>query len=142
MTEELAFRVNNLAPPTLRRDIGVLGLIHKRVLGLAHPAYNELLPWAPPLVWPPGVIPTRHDKQLDSHGAEVVFNHNLFYRSIFGLTEVYNRLPQIIVNFDTVKDFQAALTNMARYRCSRGVEHWKYSFNSVHRGSFVYSADA
>ena len=142
LTEEIAFRVYNLAPPTLRRDIGVLGLIHKRVLGLAHPAYSVLLPWAPPLVVPPGGILTRHNKQLDSHGMDVIFNHGLFFRSIFGLTEVYNRLPQIIVNFDTVKDFQAALTNMARYRCSRGAEHWKYSFNSVHLGSFVYSADA
>ena len=35
----------SFAPPSLRRDIGILGMFHKRVLGLAHPIFNRLLPF-------------------------------------------------------------------------------------------------
>ena len=45
LDEATAFMEFNFAPPTLRRDIGLLGLLHKRVLGLAHPAYEQLFPF-------------------------------------------------------------------------------------------------
>ena len=35
----------NFAPQQLRRNIGVLGLLHKRVLGEAHPVFQKLLPF-------------------------------------------------------------------------------------------------
>ena len=37
-----AFLNFNFAPPSLRRDIGILGMFHKRVLGLAHPIIEKL----------------------------------------------------------------------------------------------------
>ena len=37
--EATAFLDCNFAPPSLRRDIGILGLLHKRVLGKAHPIF-------------------------------------------------------------------------------------------------------
>ena len=41
-----AFLEHRLAPPSLRRNIGILGLIHKRVfLGKCHPCFDRLLPW-------------------------------------------------------------------------------------------------
>ena len=39
ISPDAAFDEYNFAPPNLRRDIGVLGLMHKRVLGIAHPIY-------------------------------------------------------------------------------------------------------
>ena len=42
---ETAFKDHNFAPPTLRRNIAVLGMIHKRVLGLSHPSFDQLLPY-------------------------------------------------------------------------------------------------
>ena len=45
VSEEDAFLVFNFAPPVLRRNIAILGLIHKRVLKQCHPAFSELLPW-------------------------------------------------------------------------------------------------
>ena len=33
VSEEYAFTQHNFAPPSVRRDIGMLGLLHKRVLG-------------------------------------------------------------------------------------------------------------
>ena len=43
--EATAFIAHNFAPPTLRRNIGILGLLHKRVLGKAHPVFKKLLPF-------------------------------------------------------------------------------------------------
>ena len=45
VSAEEAFLEYNFAPPILRRNIGILGMIHKRVLGIAHPAFSHLLPW-------------------------------------------------------------------------------------------------
>ena len=41
----IAFTLHNFEPPTLRRNIAVLDLIHKRVLGLAHQDFDALLSW-------------------------------------------------------------------------------------------------
>ena len=40
-----AFLNFNFGPPNLRRNIGILGLLHKRVLGLSHPMFQFLLPF-------------------------------------------------------------------------------------------------
>ena len=40
-----AFTEFNFASPVLRRNIGILGLLHKRVLGLSHPIFQRLLPF-------------------------------------------------------------------------------------------------
>ena len=39
ISEEDACLNYNFAPPSLRRDIGILGLLHNCVLGKAHPVY-------------------------------------------------------------------------------------------------------
>ena len=44
LTEGVAFLYYNFAPPSLRRDIGILDFIHKRVLGRCHTAIQRLLP--------------------------------------------------------------------------------------------------
>ena len=40
-----AFLEFNFAPPSLRRNIGALGLLHKHVLGKVHPTFEKLLSW-------------------------------------------------------------------------------------------------
>ena len=86
-----AFLNNNFAPLTLRRNIAVLGLIHKRVLGLAHPAFSNVMPWDV------GISPEEyHDKQLYDHSVEMKFQRGLYNRSIFGMIAEYNRLPQYV----------------------------------------------
>ena len=63
LCEEVAFLDFNFAPPVVRRDVGMLGLIHKRIQGLAHPAYESLLPWAPSSRYVyRGNFTVRHDK--------------------------------------------------------------------------------
>ena len=138
MTEEVAFLDHNLAPPSLRRDIGLLGLLHKRVLGQCHPAYNDLLPLAP-ASWYQGPPAPRHNRLLNNHIHECMFHCDLFSRSIFGMVNIYNRLPQCFIDCETVSTFQHELTAVARRRCDIGHEHWKDCFSSVHPQSWVYT---
>ena len=138
LNEEIAFIQYNFVPPTLRRDIGMLGLIHKRVLGLAHPDHSFLLPWAPPS-WYTSRFRPRHNKQITNMRSAVIFNHGLFNRSIFGMVDVYNRLPQEFIDCQTIAEFQKELTTIAKRRCLNGVTHWKHSFSSTHPDSYAYS---
>ena len=43
ISEETAFLSHNFAPPTLRRDIGMLGFIHKCAFELTHEKIEDLL---------------------------------------------------------------------------------------------------
>ena len=65
MNASEAFTDFNFAPPMLRRNIGVLGLLHKRVLGLGHPIFQKLLPFCAELF--NETRPGRHNKQLYGH---------------------------------------------------------------------------
>ena len=118
ITEESAFLDFNFAPSCLRRDISILGFLHKRVLGESHVAIQELFPFLPH-------YPPWHNKQLESHIYDCTARPELFNRSIFGMVHVYNRLPQDIVDLSTVCKFQNALTNIIRYWCNRGHVPWK-----------------
>ena len=45
VSEGVAFLEHNFAPPTLRRNIDILGALHKRVLDKSHPMMEKLLPF-------------------------------------------------------------------------------------------------
>jgi len=122
MTEDAAFIFHNFAPPTLRRDIGMLGFLHKRVLGHCHPALTKFLPMALGAGW--------HDKPLQSFDHLCPYRRELFHRSLFGMIHVYNRLPQYIVDLPTVQSFQKELTSIAKRRCENGHDDWPLSFNN------------
>ena len=121
LTEESAFLYYNFAPPTLRRDIGILGFLHKRVLGECHNAIALMFPFIPvALPW--------HNKQLDSHMYECTCRLGLFQKSVFSMVHVYNRLPQYVVDQDSVSKFQTELTKIAKHRCAHLSVPWRTAF--------------
>ena len=120
LTVEVAFMDYNFAPACLRRDIGLLGFLHKRVLGLCHPALLQFLPMDTRSGW--------HDRPLKAFDDLSIQFHHLFHRSLFGMIHVYNRLPQYIVEMSSVRLFQKELTNIARQRCSNGIPDWPLNF--------------
>ena len=127
ISEEDAFLEFNFAPPRLRRNIAVLGLLHKRVLGKCHPSYEHLLPWySDRLSNDPR---PRHNKKLYGHWVEVSAHQALWNRSIFAMTDVYNNLPQHVVDATNVKSFQSYLTQVARTRCQQGDVVWASTFS-------------
>ena len=124
-----AFLDYNLAPLSLRRDIGMLGFIHKTVLGTARPEICELFPRELAKGTPYGtrLSSRRHTKQLIERcdGTQTL----QFYRSAFGLVSIYNVLPQDVVDKPSASSFQSALTEAAR-DCCRGGGAWQ-SFYST-----------
>ena len=67
LSAEEAFLQHNLAPLALRRDVAMLGLLHKCNLGLAHTLLKALFPAAPAQLEPTyntRSVGKRHNKQL------------------------------------------------------------------------------
>ena len=65
----------------------------------------------------------------------------MFNRSIFGLASLYNKLPQELVDINSVKGFQSALTKIARARCENNDTNWKVAFNVHFHYSHRFSID-
>ena len=102
-----AFMEYNMASPSLRRNVGALGLLHKRVLGKCHPSFERLFPWyADRFAEPRG---SGHSKQLYGHWVEVSSHRSIFNRSIFMMTDIYNMLPQHIVDAPSVHIFSTGI---------------------------------
>ena len=124
MNEEEAFLVHNFAPPSLRRAIGILGFLHKRVLGLCHPALIQALPFQA------NRSGLYHDRTLESFLEDVVAYRDLYFRSLWHYVLVYDRLPRRVVHLDSVKEFQSLLTQVVRFRVQSGDPTWREAFQS------------
>ena len=112
VTELEALREHKLAPLVSRRDMGMPGALHKVTLGTAPEQLVVLLPrlgfLAEPLQrqrlrgWRP-----LHNRQL--HTPCTFRSTNLMKRSLFGIVQCYNLLPQDVVNAGNVTLFQHRL---------------------------------
>ena len=121
-----AFLDFNFAPAALRRDVAVLGVLHKRVIGKCHPSYNRLLPWRSDRFPEPREL--GHSKQLYVHSVEVSNHQAIFNRSIFGMVTIYNDLPQDVVDATSVGALQHKLMQITRTRCQAKDADWALSF--------------
>jgi hypothetical protein len=86
LTAKRVFIDHHFAPPSLRRNIAVLGLLHKRVLGKCNPSFAELFPW-----WSHRFSEARgigHTKQLYGHWSDITNHRALYDRSIFAMVDV------------------------------------------------------
>ena len=126
VSESTAFLEFNFAPTVLRRTIGVLGLLHKRVLGQCHNSFEQLLPWYSQHF--DTARGTGHDKQLYGHWLEASQHRALYSRSIFAMVDIYNNLPQSVVDANSVSIFQHLLTDMVKERCRQQIPQWEFSF--------------
>ena len=86
VSESQAFLDHNFAPCSLRRNIAVLGLLHKRVLGQCHPSFERLLPWCDPITG----RGFGHNKQLYGHWLEATQQRALYDKSIFAMVNIYS----------------------------------------------------
>ena len=92
----------------------MLGLLQKRVLGQEHPTLKRLLPFHAQRF---GEERGRgHNKPLYGHWLEATYHPSLCARSIFSMVDIYNNLPQNVVDAGSVTDFQHLLKDIARER--------------------------
>ena len=127
LTESEAFlRKGGLAPLELRRDIAVLGFLHKIQLGNVHPDLHCLFPREiePPAA-PTRSTARRHSLQFREHTGNSMY----FKQSLFGAVTVYNFLPTHIVEARSVKTFQSMLTMDARRACQAQTPGWQTIYN-------------
>ena len=127
MTAVDALKDYRLAPLSSRRDMGMLGALHKINLDLAPPQFQALFPrlgrTEEPLLrqrlryWRP-----LHSKQLYTHAT--FSSSHAFKRSMFGLVHCYNALPQRIADSNTVKTLQRCLQAALLRLAELGAGDW------------------
>ena len=97
-----------LAPLQTRRDIGMLGIIHRSVLGEGPEHFAKYFVRNVNGAQRDGREAARnHDKQLITHRKGKF--RDLLSHSLLGLVDIYNLLPRFIVSAATVSDFQKRL---------------------------------
>ncbi len=127
--EVSAFMHFNLAPLTLRRDIAMLGLIHRTVLGQG-PSHFQRFFFASASDARRSRRFKRHERQL--HEYRNGKHLDIVARSALGLASVYNLLPSEIVEAESVKRFQHLLQDFVRDCVRRDVVGWSHVFSSRH----------
>ena len=117
----------NLAPLQSRRDMAMLGLLHRTALGKG-PEHVQAFFKLP--------IAERHSTRSGSkqHSRQILDIRKEHYleierRSALGLIWVYNRLPVAIVRRESVKEFQRALQILLKERLASGCADWIGTFS-------------
>ena len=135
-SEVEALRRFRLAPLPCRRDMAMLGALHKVTLGLASAQMQALFPVIGHVLeayllqrlrrWRP-----LHNRQLQTPCSRS--STEQMKRSLFGVARCYNLLPQDLVDTNSVKLFQRRLQWGLRKCADSGLEDWKLLFSDVWR---------
>ena len=115
-----------MVPLNARRDMAMLGLIHRCVLGAGPEHFRKYFRLAPRSLNPGGrETKNRHSFQLVTYRTgrflQVVSN------SVFGLVDVYNLLPEYVVAAGDVHTFQKRLQELLRL-AAPNVPQWDRLF--------------
>ena len=122
----------NLAPLFTRRDVALLGLIHKTTLGLGPPQYRDVIypenltrdmllrAWRNPAA--------RHNRQL--HDPIDGTHSRKMQRSLLGLIYAYNLLPQWLVDIRSISTFQHHLQNAVKKLAHVCYPEWAHLFRT------------
>ena len=131
LSEEIAFLEYNLAPLCVRRDIAILGCIHRAAMHQGPPALWKFFRRAE-------VTRAYNTRQTQSHSLQIAEwtrgrNLEIMRRSAFGMIRVYNLLQQDTVEKADVKSFQSALTQLVRDRLNGGDLEWRFLLSPRHQ---------
>ena len=125
ISREIAVIELKLAPLQARRDIALLGLLHRIVLMLAPAHFSDFVRLAVRPVFPQSYrVPAwRHSRQL--HDPTCGAESRMLQRSFLWLIYTYNLLPQKVVKQKSVKLFQNALQRDVIQGAHAGVRRWE-----------------
>ena len=142
LSEEQALLDYRLAPLQTRRCIGILGLLHRVVLGQVSGQIAELFQAAPVIEIPDNISSRARGGDMARHSRQLLdlvkaSSTDVFRRSIFGMAQCYNALPQFVVDAPNIncfqRELQAAVGNLVR----RGRANWQDVFSDGRRYSFL-----
>ena len=118
----------NLAPLQTRRDIALLGLVHRTVLGKGPAHFRR---W----FFPAGRSHAHDTRQQRHSHSKQLYDHltgdhtELLRRSPLGLARVYNSLAQNTVDSETVSSFQRKLQEQVKAELCNGSDRWEHCLN-------------
>jgi hypothetical protein len=104
----------NLAPLETRRDMAILGIIHRTALGKGPPHFRDHF-----AMLPSGRMKDPRDE----------LRGGVVQRSALGLVAVYNMLPGRCRGSRSVSDFQKSLQQIVKDRAAEGCLDWKNSLS-------------
>ena len=124
VTAREAFLNLRLLPLSPRRDVAMLDLIHRCVLGKGPLQLAEFFRSARAPHFPRSLRNQRllHNRQLDDPIDGT--SSNSMRRSALGLIYVNNSLPQRTVDLESVNSFQKALQSSVRKACESNLQMW------------------
>ncbi len=133
MPEETALIDYRLAPLQTRRAIAILGFLHRVTLDQVSGQIKAMFPKIGQRPCVGNQIPSRvrgatawHNKQLLDRVSRR--STDQLRRSIYGMVQCYNALPQRIVDSKSVKAFQRALQLGVTHRAREGYAGWQKIF--------------
>ena len=107
----------NLAPLCMRRDIAMLGVLHRAAIGEGPPQLKE-------------VFRRRPGSYMLLDPFDNATRHSLIKRSALGLIPVYNRLRSGAQSIRTVQDFQKYLQERAKKLIVQGeTDRWMQMYS-------------
>ena len=124
LTEEAALTKYKLAPLSTRRDIAMLGLVHRTVLGQGPPHFARWFFLAEPAEHKHWTRSRENSHPLQLHDYVDGKHNELLRRSALGVPKVYNKLPKKVVNCKSVKAFQRELQKLVVTELKRGSTAW------------------
>ena len=124
ISKETALLEFKLAPLQARRDMALLGLLHRIVLGQAPAQFSEIVRLADRPVFPRSMRAPegRHTRQL--HDPTCGAESRMLQRSWLRLIYTYNLLPQAFVDKKTVSLFQRSLQKAVANAAVAGGNRW------------------
>ena len=146
MLEEIGITAENalfefsLSPLRARRDMAMLGLIHRVKLNEAPTIFSEFIFPASSANFPRSfrAVDLRHNSQMQDPVNSM--SSRLFHRSIFGLIYTYNLLPQAVINCESVSSFQnnlqRALKEAVKHNCTNWDSLYSHGIKRMSVSSF------
>ena len=105
----------HLAPLSTRRDIAMLGLIHRTALGKGPPQFREYF--------------KKHNHDSTLHDPRSDSSSPLIKRSALGLVAIYNMLPPSSRAAKSVPAFQKSLQEVVTKHAAPGNPQWSNIFS-------------
>ena len=113
----------NLAPLATRRDMAMMGILHRAAIGKGPMHFREIFQWDK---LKGQVVVKTGNAYMDSRET---LKSPLIRRSILGLVTVYNQIPMSVRLEQKVRLFQTALQDLLKRRCQSGCADWKDTFS-------------
>ena len=121
---------HSLAPLRCRRDIAMLGLLHRIMKGWAPTCFNEFIIASSGPSFPRGLRAPHLRYNRKIHDPSDGTESRLMSRSIFGLIYAYNCLPQVVVDSCSISIFQRHLQRAFINAADSCIINWQKLFTS------------